>query len=414
MRPPLLLTTSAIRRLELEPGENDAWIWDADSGQHSGLGLRLRRGKTGTSRTFYASYRFAGQDRRDRLGDIADYSLADARHRVYELRRTAADGADPRAAKAATIASAVKASACPPFAAYAEHYLARRLKDLRPATYRDRERYLTGPHTAPFKALRLDQISKAVIAARLNYLEDTGIAKASAHVAQAVRMTLLDLFRLAVAEGLIEANPVTGTRQPSPPKQLQPRERALDAGELASLWNATSGAGDYAAIVRLAILLGGRRQELGGMRWSEIDAAGNWTLPASRSKTDTALTLPLPPAAIEILAGLERRPGRDRIFGGRSADGFTAWSHAKRELDAALPLAPWRLHDLRRTLITGLHDIGVEPHIVRAVAGHSQGADVHTRHYNRATYATQKAEALRRWADHVLAITNVTALPKAA
>ena len=362
----------------------------------------MRRGKLGTSRTFYGAYRFASQDRRDRLGDVADYTLSDARHRVYELRRAAADGVDPREKKAKTVALAVKASTCPTFASYAEHYLGRRQKDLRPSTYRDHERYLTGPHFEPLKKLRLDQIDKAAIAARLNFLEDTGITRPSAHVAQAARMSLLSLFKLAVAEGLVEDNPVTGTRQPAAPKQQKPRERTLTGDELAAVWNATGGDDDYSKIVRLAILLGGRRQEIGGMQWSELDmTAGNWTLPAERAKTDAALVLPLPPAALEIIRSVERREGRDRVFGDRAPEGFTMWSTAKRELDVRLPLAPWRMHDLRRTLVTGLHDLGIEPHIVRAIVGHSQGADVHNKHYNRSTYMPQKAEALRRWSEHV-------------
>jgi hypothetical protein len=77
MREPMIFTTSAIERLELEPGENDVWIWDADGAKHSGLGVRLRCGKNGTSKTWYAAYRFAGQDRRDRLGELSDYNRAD-------------------------------------------------------------------------------------------------------------------------------------------------------------------------------------------------------------------------------------------------------------------------------------------------------------------------------------------------
>jgi integrase len=413
MREPMAFTTSAVENLDLAANESDVWIWDADGGKTSGLGVRMRRGKTGVSKTWYGAFRFGGEDRKLRLGELADYSLADARHRVYEIRRDAADGIDPREKKAKAVALAVKATSCPVFADYAEHYLGRRQKDLRANTYRDHERYLSGPHFEPFKKLRLDQIGKAAIAARLNFLEDTGITKPSAHVAQAARMSLLGLFKLAVAEGLVEDNPVTGTRQPAAPKQQKGRERTLDATELAAVWNATGAGDDYSKIVRLAILLGGRRQEIGGMCWSEIDAAGNWTVPADRVKTNSALVLPLPAAALDIIRSVERRDGRDRVFGCTAPDGFTMWATAKRELDERLPIAPWRLHDLRRTLVTGLHDLGIEPHIVKAIVGHSQGADVHNKHYNHATYMPQKAEALRRWADHV-APSNVVALHQAA
>jgi integrase len=399
MRKPMTFTTRAIDQLELEPGETDVWIWEADS---TGLGVRMRAGKGGTSKVWYCAYRFAGQDRRDRLADLSAYTLADARHRAYELRRAAADGADPRAAKAEAKAEAIKAIGCPTFGEYAEHYLRRKEKDLSPATYREAERYLAaGPHFAPFKKLRLDQIDKATIAKRINFLEDTGITKPSATVAQKARMSLLALFKLAVSEGLVEENPVLGTRQPAPPKQQKPRERTLTGEELRAVWDATGGDDDHDKIVRLLILTGGRRQEIGGMRWSELDQAGSWTLPAERSKTDQALTLPLPQAALEIIHSIARRDGRDQIFGSSSDEGFSSWSCAKRELDARLPIAAWRVHDLRRTAITGMHELGIEPHVVEAVVNHKPERSVHNRHYNKATYQPQKAAALARWAEHV-------------
>jgi integrase len=392
----IAFTTSTIDGLELPAGKADTWFWDRES---AGLGIRLRAGASGTSRTWYASYRFGNEDKRLRLGDVSEYTLADARNRVYELRRNAADGVEPTAVKASRQAQAVRAVNCPSFAAYAEHYLGRKLKELRPNTYRERERYLTGPHFEPFRRLRLNQISKQAIAARLNWLEDTGVTKASAHVAQAARMALLDMFKMAAAEGLIDVNPVLGTRSPLPPKQQKARDRVLDAGELAAVWNA-AGDDDYGRILKLAILLGSRREEIGAMQWGEL-ADGVWTLPAARSKNGRANALPLPAQALEILRAIPHEEGREHVFGSRSTDGFTDWSGAKRKLDARLELPAWHLHDLRRSAITGMHELGIEPHVVEAVVNHAREASVHNKHYNLATYREQKAEALRRWADKV-------------
>jgi integrase len=82
-------------------------------------------------------------------------------------------------------------------------------------------------------------------------------------------------------------------------------------------------------------------------------------------------------------------------------------------------IAPWRLHDLRRTVSTRMHDeLGIPPHIVEAVLNHVSGhragvAGV----YNRALYAREKAVALARWAEHLGAIvrgerSKVVAMPK--
>jgi len=414
MRKPMIFTKPAIERLELEPGETDVWIWDADG---TGLGIRMRAGKGGASKVWYASYRFASHDRRDRLGDLSAYTLADARHRAYELRKAAADGQDPRAAKAEAQAEAVKALSCPTFGEYAEHYLARKRKDVRPSRYREIERYLAaGPHFAPFKKLRINEISKAAIAARLNWLEDTGVTKPSPAVAQAARMALLDMFKLTLAEGLISENPVSGTRQPLAPRKQKPRDRVLTAEELKAVWDATGGNDDHDKIVRLLILTGCRRAEVGGMRWSEIDEAGTWTLPSARSKTGHPLVLPLPPIALEILRSIPRRDGRDQIFGTTAHEGFSTWSRGKRLLDARLQLEPWCVHDLRRSFVTLMHQLELaEPFVIEALVNHQRERSVHNVHYNRADYRSQKAIALAQWADYVTgqAIDNVVPLKAA-
>jgi integrase len=87
--------------------------------------------------------------------------------------------------------------------------------------------------------------------------------------------------------------------------------------------------------------------------------------------------------------------------------GFRSWSYGKQQLDARLAagvqLEPWTVHDLRRSVATGMAEIGIQPHIVEAVLNHVSGhkagiAGV----YNRATYEKEKKVALATWADHLL------------
>jgi len=166
-------------------------------------------------------------------------------------------------------------------------------------------------------------------------------------------------------------------------------------------------------------LTGARRDEIGGLRWSEVDLERALiTLPSQRTKNKRPHEIRLSSAALTILAGQPRRllpdgSPRDHIFG-FGTSGFSGWSKAKHELDERIltarnaagktePMQPWRLHDLRRTVSTAMHDeIGIMPHVVEAVLGHIDG---HRRGvagvYNRAAYTTQKAEALAQWADHL-------------
>lgn len=84
-----------------------------------------------------------------------------------------------------------------------------------------------------------------------------------------------------------------------------------------------------------------------------------------------------------------------------------------REEDPELvSIVPWTFHDLRRTLSTGLHELGIAPHIVEAILNHVSGHRAGVAGtYNRATYAHEKGRALKIWADHVLAVAEGRKLP---
>src|SRR5262249_36496779 len=152
-------------------------------------------------------------------------------------------------------------------------------------------------------------------------------------------------------------------------------------------------------IVRLLMLTGQRRKEIGALQWSEV-SDGAITLPAERTKNDLAHEVPLSAQAQDILASVHRIIGRDAVFG--RTDGFSAWSIPKRELDEASGVKDWVLHDLRRTCATRMADLGVQPHIIEAVLNHISG---HKRGvagvYNRSTYSSEKRDALNRWAGHI-------------
>jgi hypothetical protein len=112
------------------------------------------------------------------------------------------------------------------------------------------------------------------------------------------------------------------------------------------------------------------------------------------------------------------RTSRDHLFGDRASAGFTEWSGAKAELDRRLgqTVGPWRLHDLRRAVATGMADLGIEPHHVEACLNHFSGFRAGVSGvYNRSNYERAFAAALARWADHVLALvegreTNIVTL----
>ena len=206
-----------------------------------------------------------------------------------------------------------------------------------------------------------------------------------------------------VERSLIERNCAMGIK---PPVQKTPRERVLTDDEIKQVWAATAGDGSsseedqYAKILRLLLLTGQRRGEVGGIRRAELDLDRQlWRLPGDRTKNKLAHDVPLSRQVAAILQAPELT-GVDHLFGRR---GFSAWVRSKQRLDDVLQLAsPWTPHDLRRTAVTGMAEIGIAPHIVEAVVNHVSGhkggvAGV----YNRAKYSEEKRAALQRWADHV-------------
>jgi integrase len=232
----------------------------------------------------------------------------------------------------------------------------------------------------------------------------TTIAKDSGPVtANRARASLSTLFRWAIGEGLCEVNPVAGTNQQ---KERGPRERSLSDAEVAAVWLAAPES-DYGRVVRLILLTGCRREEIGGLEWSEIDIDGrSINLPPERTKNGKAHSVPLTDVALAIVNDVPRRD-RDCVFG-LGQGGFSGWSRSKADLTKQANLKePWTLHDLRRTVRTGLGKLGVQPHIAEAVLNHLPPVLVRT--YDRNTYAAEKRDALERWASHLtVAVAQAT------
>ena len=156
----------------------------------------------------------------------------------------------------------------------------------------------------------------------------------------------------------------------------------LSDSEIRDLWNALPEDG-YGVIIKLLALTGQRHDEIGGLRWSEVDLAKAMiSLPAERTKNNRRHDIPLSPAAVAILKHWLSRPhlgGREYVFGTGTRRGYQGWGDGKKRLDQQLratgkPIPAWVVHDLRRTASTRMHEVlGIAPHIVEAVLNHVSG-----------------------------------------
>jgi integrase len=336
---PMKLTRDTIGGLVLPPGKVDHIIWDDTM---PGFGIRIR----GDAKRWVVQYRVGRQQRREALGDTRKVSLEDARKVARKRFAQVELGVDPGAERAQADARALT------LAVVITRYLDAKRGVSRPSTFKAAERYFA-VHWKPLRNRPLDAIKRADIAARLQELVKVHGRTSAARA----RDYLSALFSWSMREGLCEANPVLVTNDPT--EGILSRDRVLNDDEVRAIWNA-AGDHDSGRIVKLLLLTGCRREEIGGLRWSEVSLdTGILTIPGTRTKNRHTLELTLPTMAIDILQSVSRRDGRDYVFGHRGGP-FSGWSAAKLRLDARItiatgkPLAAWRLHDLRRTMRTGL------------------------------------------------------------
>ena len=365
------ITKTVVERLE--PGGE--WLWDTVV---KGFGARRQRGDV----FYYLRYRLNGHQRVLSIGRHGSPWTPDtARKKARRLIGSVAAGVDPaqRAKPTGTVGAEIA------------RYLAKRQPALKPRSFEEVERHLH-QHAKPLHRHTLGEIDRRAIATLLGAIETT-----SGPVARnRVRSSLSAFFAWTIREGLLETNPVAGTGKAD---EGGSRERVLTDKELGAIWRSL-GEDQFSDIVRLLILTGQRREEIGGLRWSEVHK-DRIVLPPSRTKNRRQHEVPLSPQARAILDRQIRRNSRELVFG-LGEGGFSGWSDAKAALDQRLPIPDWHLHDLRRTCATGLAEIGVLPHIIEAILNHVSGHRAGVAGiYNRARYEGEMRDALAKWARYV-------------
>jgi integrase len=273
-------------------------------------------------------------------------------------------------------------------------------------------RYILFEYYKQLHGMEIDAITRGDIA-RLNnrILHERG--RRSASIA---RSRIWTLYHWALGQGLVDNNPVIGTTKI---EYTEKRERVLSNDELRRIWlacgpeNSPHG-GRFGHIIRMLILTGARRSEITGMTWGEVDLdSGIWTLPAERSKNNRKHELPLPPTALGILQELSEQ----KRWNGKNwaVDGYVFSAHGRRlnidrkkaELMKACGVKNWWIHDIRRSVATGMGGIGIQPHVIECVLNHVSGfrggvGGV----YNKATYDPEVVQALARWNEHILALVE--------
>lgn len=376
-----------------------------------GDGLFLTVRPTG-SMSFNLRYRFEGRPRNYTLGPAA-LGLAKARELAREAMVEIARGNDPGTIKKERQAAS-EAAKRETVAAVVEAYLAApkpkaKQKRWKEAWAKEAERLLRTEIVAKWEKRRLaditDDDTKRLVQA---------IAKRAPTTANRVLAVWSGLCNWAVKEKLISKSPAHGVDKPGAEKS---RERVLDDRELAMIWKASEELGwPFGPMIRLLILTGQRRGEIAGMRWQELDPGNSlWRIPAERSKNHLAHKVPLAPQAVEILRRIDHFAGSDFVFssGGTPPSGF---SRAKARLDQKIvelfgaEIEPFVLHDIRRSVASGLARLGTPLEVTEKILNHTSGSFAGiVGVYQRHEYADEMHTALNAWAAHIEAIVTAPA-----
>lgn len=369
-----------------------------------GLALRVRPDQ---SRTWLFFYRFGGSQKRLTIGaasnDQSGWTFDKARVRARSYRVAVDDNRDPRAERDAIRAEARAAEGAKTLGETVEAYLIARQPEMKPRSHSEVARHLR-TQWKPLHKHRLHDITADMVADRLKVIGNT-----SGPVARnRARSSLSAMYAWAIIERFSEPRPVNPVADTGKVAESGGRERVLSDTELAAIWIACPATG-YGRIVRLLMLTAQRREEIGGLRWQEIDspdAQGKAliALPGERTKNGRAHDVPLSTLALEVLEEQPRMAGRDLVFG-EGEGGYSGWSRSKAALDEACGVSGWTLHDLRRTAATRMADLGVQPHVIEAILNHISGHKAGVAGiYNRSTYAAEKRSALDLWANHIRTI----------
>jgi integrase len=378
--PVVTLTTRNVPTLRARKGERTEY-------RDTTLpGLVLRVSPSG-ARAFGAVYTIDGRLRRFTIGKTPPLGLADARAKAREILAQATLGSDPQAERRALRLGETVAEV-------AQAWL--ESEDTRHWRPRTREGFETHVRLRVLPALgrlRLTEVTRGHAQAMLDSIERLVTRNRTLEV---VRM----LFNFALRRGLVEASPVAGLSK----LRETPRTRVLTDEEIRTTiaaWDATP----FATWWRMLFLTAARRDEVLGLRWSDIDTdRAVWSLLPEREKAGAHRTegrvVPLSDAAVTVLAeqrernmsaGLGGSPhvfpgpngdrrGRDapkntlNVLRGMRPDGTTAKEPKREKVREQLIPGDIRPHDVRRTVADRLvNDLGVSAYVVDVgVLGHAK------------------------------------------
>jgi len=347
------------------------------------------------ARSWAVRYRNGGRSRKHTLGPYPAVDLKTARTLASKALRAVAEGRDPGREK-----SVARTGRPDTVEAVARQFIELHCRRAnRPRTIEGTQQLLD-LHVLPRWRQRLfKDISRRDVLDLLDGLVASGRPIAANRTLTAIRK----LFNWAMERDIITSSPCAGVKPPTPE---QSRDRILSDDELCDVWRAADQlSGPFGAMVKLLVLTGQRRDEVARMTWSEVDLDAHlWTLSKERSKNGLPHDIPLNEPAVAILASLPR-VGEKFVLTTDGKSAASNYSANRRRLDALLSadMPPWWLHDVRRTVASGMARLGINLPVIEKVLNHTSGSFAGiVGVYQRHSFSDEKRHALERWGAHVV------------
>ena len=382
--PRIRLTKSAIDALPTP--KSDTVYWDAG---FPGFGVKVTpKGR----KVFIVLYRTAGAGsklRKYTVGPYGHVTLHQARvaaQKVFAAKLEGRDlAAEKRESKRRVVADRVED--------LLENFIAQYLVQNRSAG--EIARLLRREVGMAWNGKSIHEISKRDVVEVISAIEQRGAPIAANKTLKSIKTFL----RWCVGRAVIDQSPAEGV--PLPAKEVA-RDRVLDDQELAQvILAARKMGGPYGGIVELLALTGQRRGEVAGLTWQELNLEQRvWTIPKSRTKNAKAHVVHL---SEQSMAALRRADQRGSfVFSLLGTKPFQEFNRAKSLLDQLSGVREWRLHDLRRTSVSGMARLGVAPHVADKILNHQSGtisgvAAVYQRH----EFLAERRAALDLWGAHI-------------
>lgn len=379
----------------IKPTERDQFYWDTET---SCLALKVT---PAGRKVFMVQYRVGGRGTPTRkvfLGQFGSYTLHQARQEAARIIGQRAEGRDPAKERKEQRRKTVENNIADVVAAFLKRHASQN------RSFSETKRIFERELLPRWKARSIHDITRRDIIKVIDDIAERGSPIMANRTLAAIRK----MFNWALSRGIIDTSSCNGIAAPS---KESSRSRVLFDDELRSIILAVREANDaFGAIIELLALTGQRRSEVSEMTWNEVDLEnGIWTIPEERSKNGRPHTVHLSDQALSILNNRPRLGAY--VFTTNGTSPFQGFRKAKDRLDKRSGVTGWRIHDIRRTVTSGLARLGISPHVADKILNHQSGAISGVAAvYQRHDFLTERKTAIDVWGRHVQALISGVAL----